>query len=116
LIIFISDLYEEHSEISDIIKKLKTPKNEVVVLHLMTREELEFNYSGSLYFEDLETGKRVKLDAKQAKENYLKALQASLTTTKEEFLATGISYHLFKTDDAPGEALQILLKQRNNLL
>lgn len=116
LIFFISDLYEENSEIRDIIKKLKTPKNEVVVLQIMTRDELEFNYSGNLYFEDLETGKKVKLDAKPAKQNYLDALNNSLENIKQDFLSTGISYHLFQTDEAPGEALQILLKQRNNLL
>ena len=36
------------------IKQLKTLRNEVVVLHVMGKNELEFNYNGNIVFEDLD--------------------------------------------------------------
>lgn len=116
LLFFISDLHEQNSELTEIISKLKTPRNEVVVLHLLGRDELEFNYKGALTFEDLETGEKMEVDADKARVSYLKSLNASIKSKKESFLSNGISYHLFRLDQPIGEALQLLLKQRKNLV
>ena len=98
------------------ITKLKTPRNEVVVLHLLGKNELEFDYKGSLTFEDLETGARIKIDAKEAKTQYLASLEKSIKATKETMLANAITYQLLRLEEQIGEALQLLLKKRNNLM
>ena len=116
LIFFITDMHEYSSELTDLIKRLKTPRNEVVVLHIMGRSELEFDYEGTVTFEDLETGARVKVDAKEAKTRYLDSLQQMIENTRETLLANNISYHLFKLDEEIGEALNVFLKRRNSLL
>ena len=116
LIFFISDLHEESSELTNVITKLKTPRNEVVVLHLLGKNELEFDYKGSLTFEDLETGARMKIDAKEAKKQYLDSLEKSIKATKETMLANAITYQLLRLEEPIGEALQLLLKKRNNLM
>lgn len=116
LIFFITDMHEYSSELTDLIKRLKTPRNEVVVLQILGRSELEFDYKGTLIFEDLETGAMLKVDAKAAKESYLKSLQESLATTRQILLASNISYHLFKLDDEIGEALNLFLKRRSVLV
>ena len=116
LIFFISDLHEKTSELTNVITKLKTPRNEVVVLHLLGKNELEFNYKGSLTFEDLETGTRMKIDTKEARENYLDSLEKSIKRTKEIFLTNAITYQLLRLDEPIGKALQLLLKKRNNLM
>ena len=116
LIFFISDLHEESSELTNVITKLKTPRNEVVVLHLLGKNELEFDYKGSLTFEDLESGARMKIDAKEAKKQYLDSLEKSIEATKETMLANAITYQLLRLEEPIGEALQLLLKKRNNLM
>ncbi|MBQ4804019.1 DUF58 domain-containing protein [Aquimarina sp. MMG015] len=116
LIFFITDLYEHDEELTSFIKRLKTPRNEVVVLHLMGNNELEFSYKGTVTFEDLETGAKLKIDTKTAKKEYLKALEAMISTTKDTLLMNDISYHMFKLNDHIGEALQVFLKKRNNLI
>jgi uncharacterized protein (DUF58 family) len=116
LIFFISDLYEDSSEITKVISKLKTSRNEVVVLHVLGENELNFNLKGSLTFEDLETGAQLEIDAEKAKAQYLESFQNSIQTTKEQLLAKGISYQLLKMQEPLGEALQLLLKKRHNLL
>src|SRR5690606_10198946 len=52
LIFFITDMYENASELTDLISRLKTIRNEIVVLHVMGKNEMEFAYKGSVTFED----------------------------------------------------------------
>lgn len=116
LIFFITDLYEDASEITNHIIRLKTARNELVVLHIMGKKELDFNYKGTVTFEDLETGTRLKVNAGEARTNYLEIIHSMIETTKSKLLANGIGYHLFRLDEPIGEALQILLKKRISLL
>ncbi|MGM0391652.1 MAG: DUF58 domain-containing protein [Bacteroidota bacterium] len=116
LIFFITDMYENTSELTNFINRLKTARNEVVVLHIMGRNELEFDYNGTVTFEDLETGAKMKVDAKEAKSTYLKSMEEMLKNTKDTLLAKGVSYQLFRLDQHLGEALQLFLKKRNNLM
>ena len=57
-IFFITDLYEYHDELSNFIRSLKTPKNEVIVIQIIGNKELRFDYKGLILFEDLETGEK----------------------------------------------------------
>lgn len=116
LILFITDFYEHQDEITSFIKKLKSPRNEVVVLHVMGKNELEFDYDGTVTFEDLETGSRYQVDTKIAKKEYLLALEQMMKKVKNSLLANDIGYHLFKLDDHIGEAIQFFLKKRNKLV
>lgn len=115
LLFFITDFYENDEEIRKVIKQLKTSRNEVAVLHLLGRSELDFDYKGQVIFEDLETGVKIKVNAKDAKKEYLQALQKSMAIAREELLASGIDYELFTLDTHIGEALQLFLKKRSNL-
>lgn len=116
LIFFITDMYENNQELTRFVKKLKTLKNEVVVLHIMGAQELGFDYSGNITFEDLETGNKLKVNTKEAKKLYLQSLEHMIKKTKDFLLANNIGYHLFKLDEPIGEALQLFLKKRNNLM
>jgi uncharacterized protein (DUF58 family) len=116
LIFFVTDLYENASELTDHITSLKSPRNEVVVLHIMGKSELEFDYTGTVTFEDLETGSRMKVNAQEARIKYLESLQEMVETTKSKLLANGIGYHLFRLDTPLGETIQLLLKKRISLL
>jgi len=113
---FVTDLYEHNKELTSFIKRLKTSKNEVVVLHLMGKNELEFNYKGTVTFEDLETGAMLKIDAKTAKKEYLIELEKMIKNTKDMLLSNDVSYHLFRLNEHIGEALQVFLKKRNKLI
>lgn len=115
LMFFITDFYENDQEITTMIKQLKTSRNEVMVLHLLGKSELDFDYKGQVVFEDLETGSKIKVNTKEARVGYLRAFGQAMNTAKEELLAMGIGYELFTLDSPIGEALQLFLKKRNNL-
>lgn len=115
LLFVLTDMHEEKTELSDWIISLKTARNEVVVLQVMGDKELEFDYEGALVFEDLETGKRIKADAKQSKNNYLKQMNSHLESVKNTFLSNGIGFELFRTNAPIDEALLLFLKKRLRL-
>lgn len=116
LVFFLTDMYEDVSELSDFVKNLKTAKNEVVVLQIMAGGEMDFDYKKSVTFEDLETGAKVKVDVNKAKPAYLRALDEKVNQTKEQLLSQGVHYHLFRMDDDLANALQLFLKERIRLL
>ncbi|HEY0175083.1 MAG TPA: DUF58 domain-containing protein, partial [Pedobacter sp.] len=62
LIIFITDLYQQKEEIFELLDSLNTLKHEVIVFHLMSRNELELDFKGYASFEDLETGDTIEID------------------------------------------------------
>lgn len=89
LLFFVTDLHEQSAELTTTVKHLKTVRNEVVVLQIMGENELEFDYQGYVVFEDLETGSKIKVDAKTAKTDYLKRLQETMDATKNVLLSHG---------------------------
>lgn len=115
LVFFLTDMYEKEKELTRFVKGLKTPRNEVVVLQLMGQSEMEFNYSRSLTFEDLETGARVQVDPGRARKAYLEKLRTRLEGIREVLLGLGIGYHLFRLDTPLEQALHEYLKERSRL-
>ncbi|CAL66902.1 DUF58 domain-containing protein [Christiangramia forsetii] len=116
LIILISDMYESSTEITNLIKSLKTSRNEIVLFQITGKREMDFDYKGTVTFEDLETGQRIKIDAEKAKQDYLNAFKEKINTVKDDLLANDISYQLFRMDENIGQLLQIFLKNRNRLV
>ncbi|MFS4448754.1 DUF58 domain-containing protein [Maribacter sp. 2307UL18-2] len=116
LLFFITDMYESDGELTRMIQNLKTKRNELVVLHIMGEDELEFNYQGYVIFEDLETGAKVKVDTKKAKELYLRSLTKKMSAMNNGFLSQGIGYQLFRLNEPISEVLQLFLKRRKSLL
>ena len=115
LVFFLTDMYENQKELTRFARNLKTPRNEVVVLQLMGRAEMEFDYNSPLTFEDLETGARVEVDTGKARKMYLEKLGARMGAIQEALLSQGIGYHLFRMDTPLDRALHEYLKERSRL-
>lgn len=116
LVFFVSDLHQQGEELMQTIKQLKRNNNEVVVLHLMGEREMNFEYTGNILFEDLETGKRVKVNAKRARSEYVSRLYLGIDAMKNELLSHSIGYQLFKMDEPIGKALQVFIKTRSRIV
>ncbi|MFD2825530.1 DUF58 domain-containing protein [Leeuwenhoekiella polynyae] len=116
LIFFITDMYEHGDELSAFTKALKTSRNEVAVLQILGKDELNFEYSGTVTFEDLETGTKLKVAAKEARTHYLENLTNKLKKTEELLLNQGISHQVFTMGEPLGATLNLFLKKRINLV
>lgn len=115
LLFFVTDLYEYNHELTEFVKRLKTSRNEVVLLHIMGQQELEFNYKGTITFEDLERGTRIKINTKEAKKQYLYHLNNYINSIEEELLVAGINYQMLRLHEPMGKELQSFLKKRAKL-
>ncbi|MDF2187948.1 DUF58 domain-containing protein [Paraflavitalea sp. CAU 1676] len=113
LLVFITDLYQENNEIYTLLDLLGALRHEIIVLHLMGRNEMDLTYSGYTTLEDLETGNTVQVDTAAIKKEYQEKLNTHLENIKKELLGRNIDYRLLITDEPVDQALRNYLKARN---
>jgi uncharacterized protein (DUF58 family) len=115
LVVFITDLYEQNGEIFNMLDSLASLKHEIVVFHLMGKNEMEFDYRGYAAVEDLETGEIVKIDPTEHQKQYQQSLREHLGAVRMKLLNKHISYRLLPMDQPVDKALRDFLNQRNKL-
>lgn len=112
LTVFVTDLYEHEHEITDLLFKLGAQRHELLLFHLMSRNELEFAFEGTLTFEDLETGQTLQVGTAEQRHPYLEKLQNWLQQTEKDMRHRQIAYDRFVTDEPLDKALRAFLKNR----
>lgn len=115
LLIFITDMYEQNGEIIQLLDTLTSLKNEVIVFHLMGKNELELDFKGYSELEDLETGETIKIDVKTAKNIYQEKLEQHLSGLRMKLLDRQIYYRLISMAEPLDQALRDFLNQRSKL-
>ncbi len=71
LVVVVSDFLGEPAEWEAEVRRLVATRNEVVLVEVLTREELDFPYEGSWWVKDPETGLGVRMDGSAARDEYL---------------------------------------------
>lgn len=115
LLILMTDLYQTNEEIFTLLDTLTSLGHEVLVFHLLSRNELELDYKGYSTFEDLETGKSIQIDQSKVRQEYQQQMKDYLEKTRTELLDRGVYYRLMVTDEPLDQALRDFLKQRTKL-
>ncbi|RZL17858.1 MAG: DUF58 domain-containing protein, partial [Pedobacter sp.] len=115
LLIFVTDLYQADDEIIHLLDTLNTLRHEIVVFHLLSRNELDLDFKGYSTFEDLETGETIQIDQAKARTEYKSNLNAYLEKTRVQMLDRRIFYRTISTDEPLDQALRDFLKQRSKL-
>ncbi len=87
--IFISDLWIEPSGIDHLVRE------GIHVIHILSREEVEFNLTGNLELIDLETQSRLEVIPAAVRKEYLSRLRDRNTRLARQFRQAGLSYALF---------------------
>ena len=116
MIVFITDLYDEDGDLLQFISRLKTKRNEVIVFHLMGRNEADLDYRGSFTFEDLETGVRTKVDTQVQQKEYGQRVQEWLAHSRSWMLEKQINYQLVYLDEPVERVLRDFLTVRKRLV
>ncbi len=111
LLVFITDFYEQHQEISTLLSTLAALQHEIIVFHLIGNNELHLQYSGYTALEDLETGETIGLHSGQFKA-YQQKLQQYLSQIRTSMLEQHIFYRLLPMDQPIDQALRDFLYQR----
>lgn len=116
MIVFITDLYDDSEDLQNFISRLKTPRNEVIVFHLMGKLETDFDFDGSFTFEDLETGIRTKADTLVQQKDYAKRVNEWLKNSRGWMLEKQINYYLISINEPVETVLRNFLTVRKGLI
>jgi uncharacterized protein (DUF58 family) len=112
LLIFITDFYQEGTEILDLLQAMVSLKHEVIVFQLLAENEMELNYKGYDQVKDLETGATIPIQLGTQKENQ-ESLNRYLKETRKELLNINIVYRQMLINEPLDLALRDFLNQRN---
>jgi hypothetical protein len=114
LLIFITDLYERNGEISGLLELLASLRHEIIVLHIMGRNELVKDFGTHTEVEDWETGERVVIHSGKDTE-YIERMKGWLSGMRLRLLDKQIAYQLMRMDQPVDQALRNFLKLRQQI-
>ena len=103
LLIVISDLYDERDLVERALMRAAHIGHEVVVFHVLSRDEVELPFRDDVELEDPETGRLVLSNGAAAVRPYREAISAFLERWRTRCATYGIDYVRVFTD-APLEA------------
>jgi uncharacterized protein (DUF58 family) len=115
LVLLVSDLHERAAELTGLATKLAALRHEVLVFHVMGRVELEGAWHGTVSFEELETGRRLEVDADAARPAYRAALERELARIRRTLEERGVAYARLALDQPLDLALRHFLTARARL-
>jgi uncharacterized protein (DUF58 family) len=115
LIILISDLLDDPVEIMKGLKHFRHDKHEVLVFHILDRQEVEFEFNGNILFKDLESGERVKTQPFFIREQYRERFRNFLKYYQLQTSKNNIDYQQMFTDEPLNMALTKFLSKRRRL-
>jgi len=116
VILFFSDLLEPSEDVSLGFKHLRFLGHELIVFHVLDRDELEFPFSEPRVFEDLESGVRRVVSPAAVREKYLERFNAYMEGHRRLFRELEIPHCLVRSDENPWHALALFLNERKRLL
>jgi uncharacterized protein (DUF58 family) len=115
IVLVISDFYEEPQAVLEALTCLRGKGNDLMVFHVLDPRELDFSFTESANFVDLETGERMPIIPEYLRQQY-RALVAEHTSTLSKLLGQNrIDYALFDTSKPIDQALFRYLSSRESL-
>jgi hypothetical protein len=115
MIVVISDLYEEPDVVVDAISQLRGRGSDIMVFHLLDPTELEFPFTDSSNFIDIETGEKMPVIPEYLRKQYREVIQAHVAALSKGLRDSRVDYALFDTSKPLDGALYAYLATRERL-
>jgi uncharacterized protein (DUF58 family) len=113
IVVVLTDGHEHGREIRAALAPLRTRGHELVLFHLLGRDEIDFPFRGPVRFEDWETGETFETDAGAARAAWLEGQARQLAVWRRDWEGDGrFEYAQFRLDEPPERALRAYLKKR----
>jgi uncharacterized protein (DUF58 family) len=116
VIIWITDLYYTRDEISRYLSTLKLPATEVILFHLVGKQEKNLDFSSGVTFVDLETKERLELNSDLYRKRYTEKLSSHFHYVQSDCLRKGIWYQEVGLRDNLRELLSLFIYKYNYLV
>ena len=115
LVILISDLFDDFDAIIGGLKHFRYNKQEVIVFHILDRQELNFNFNTRTRFKDMETGELVTTEPWQIRNSYKDLMLKFQDKYRKQCRKRLIDYIPLFTDHDLDIALSQYLRKRKKL-
>ena len=113
MIVILSDLLTDVDDLISGLQRFRFAGHDVLVLHILDHDELEFPFADRTLFEGLEdVDREVLTDPQSLRSSYLAALQAFISRIRSASLDHRVDYALFSTADGLDAALSTFLATR----
>ena len=113
IIVLISDLYDEPDRIVDGLEHLRFRGNDVVVFHVMDKQELDFDFIEPVVLEDTETEEQLHVLPDVLRDEYLRAIGGHISRLREGAARNRIDYEIHRTSEPLDAALFAYLARRS---
>ena len=117
LVIIISDLFDEPNNIMNGLKHFRHSKQEVILFHILDRNELEFDFNTRTRtkFIDMESGEEITTDPWHVQNDYKNLIKGLQDYYKSECRLNLIDYVPLFTDDSLDKGLSEYFNKRQRL-
>ena len=115
LVIIISDLFDEPNNIMNGLKHFRHSKQEVILFHILDRNELEFDFNTRTKFIDMESGEEITTDPWHVQNDYKNLIKGLQDYYKSECRLNLIDYVPLFTDDSLDKGLSKYFNKRKRL-
>ncbi len=115
LVIVISDLYDDQSEILKALQHFVYKKHQIIVFHVLDQAELEFPFTKVSSFVDMETNQKLQVDPRHVKQAYIDEMNAFIERYRRECSGRKIEYVLSPTSTPYERMLLNYLARRKAL-
>jgi uncharacterized protein (DUF58 family) len=113
MVIILSDCFDKLPEVLLALRNLRHRRHDVLLLHILAPEEIDFPFRRMTQFRNLEQpGHKVLLDATQLRQQYLKNFETFCGELRTGARDMQIDYHVMRTDEPVERALGHYLAKR----
>jgi uncharacterized protein (DUF58 family) len=112
MMILISDLLAPRAGFTKGVKLLRQRGHDVMVLHVLDDDELDFPFSGPTRFDGLELPEHLTCNPRALREGYIAALNAYLEEVRRACSQNAVDYKLVRTSNPLDAALAHFISNR----
>lgn len=112
LVVIISDLFDDPSSIMQALRHFRHNRHDVLVMHILDPREVDFAFTSSAVFKDMETGLELPTHPLHLQRSYRMAIEDFCTEVKRECRMQNVDYVRITTDKSFDVALREYIVKR----
>ena len=116
IVLFFSDLLEDADGITETFQQLRFLGHECMIFQVLDQDEIDFPFSDSAVFRDLENDTRRTVNPTAVRDRYLSRFESFLDQYRELFRTLEMPHCIVRTDREPWQALTLFLNERRRLM
>ncbi|MGI9458322.1 MAG: DUF58 domain-containing protein [Aeoliella sp.] len=112
MIVIVSDLLGDLEGLQAGLSTLRRIGHDIVVLHVLDDEEIDFSFRGPVRFEGLESDEKLDCNPRALRRGYTEAMEKFLTKVRHVCSDNAVDYQFVRTSDPLDAALMSIVTRR----